>query len=160
MKFGSSAFCNVSSGHCVGCLTDVNCDLPSAPHCADVGGGDKACSDCVDDTACVHFADAGIAACQPDDGIAISHGQCKQCSKENTTACTGATPACNFALGACQLCTTNFDDLGSQSTGCAASSDGHACQGVGGSQTNVFCGCTTDADCGSATPPDRHLRSE
>jgi hypothetical protein len=154
LKFGSTAFCNVSNGHCNGCIVDTDCQLPTAPQCNALIGGDKACGNCSSDTACTHFNDGGVSgtpACQIDDGIVQAPGQCKQCSKDDTSLCTGSTSACNFETGLCQLCTFNFDDLGAQTAGCASNANGHACIAIAASRTNVKCGCNTDADCGSTT---------
>jgi MYXO-CTERM domain-containing protein len=58
----------------------------------------------------------------------------------------GATPACNFQSGLCQVCTVAFGDLGSNSSACnGLNGNGTACQGSG---PNVFCGCNDDNHCG------------
>src|SRR6185503_20815472 len=47
----------------------------------------------------------------------------------------------------CVLCTTG---AGGDSSACATNPDGHLCQS-GATAGSVFCGCASDADCGSAT---------
>jgi hypothetical protein len=148
-NFGATSVCRASDHTCVGCLVDNDCPLPSAPHCAaNVCGNCNSATATFGDESCTRFASGGAPACQPNDGVESFPGQCKQCSVNNTTQCTGNNPACNFAIGACQLCTVSAGDLGADSRGCATNNNGHRCQGSG---TSVFCGCTTDADCGSNT---------
>ena len=166
VKFGSNFVCATppgGNGACVGCLSDSDCALPSAPHCVSM-----ACVACDSTTAthgdesCTRFTDAGAPACQPADGIATFPGACRMCSKTNTAACTGSTPACYDVTGICQVCTAAEGDAGANVVGCADAGSGRACEGSG---SGVFCGCSTNGDCDSTTvgsicePTDHQCRA-
>jgi hypothetical protein len=139
-----TAFCDSVLGsptvdRCVQCLTNADCTDPSKPTC-DVSTSSAnyhKCVPCVDDNGCTGHT--GLA-CQPG-------GTCGQCSESNQVACTGGTPACNVQTGNCALCAVAFGDLGANSTACVSSTDGNECEA--GSGQNVFCGCTSDANCGA-----------
>jgi hypothetical protein len=137
VQLGAGFAC--SAGRCTGCTANTDCALPAAPRCAT-----SACSACTSDTDCARFAAAGAPACQIG-AAALWPGECRHCSLSNTNACVGATPACNYQSGLCQVCTVAFGDLGGVSTGCALNPNGIACQGSGPS---VFCGCDDDSHCG------------
>jgi MYXO-CTERM domain-containing protein len=94
------------------------------------------CVGCKTDADCL---DPANPACQPS-------GACGQCSATNDVLCTGGTPVCETTAGVCVLCTQGSTG---DATMCEKDPDGPVCMsGPGGS---VFCGCTTDADCGSST---------
>ncbi len=136
---GFVALCNPGNGACVSCLSNSNC-TSAAPVC----NGSNSCIGCSKDSDCSLYPNA--PACQ----LAGSNnpGQCHQCSRDNTSLCGGATPACNFADGQCQLCTVGSADLGASSVGCAGNPVGTACVGSGSA---VSCGCAQDSDCGGPT---------
>jgi hypothetical protein len=129
--------CDVTTG-CRACANSADCEGVSltTPFCNSPTGN---CLPCAGDASCTV---ATRPACQGD-------GSCRQCSMSNSSQCNNATPACNFAQGKCVLCTVAGNGQTANSTGCVASSDGHACQLDSGN--NVFCGCASDGDCGNAT---------
>ncbi|MSP62352.1 MAG: hypothetical protein EXR72_18870 [Myxococcales bacterium] len=124
------------------CRPDGSCGQCGQGNVAQCGGLTPAC-DLAKGTcrACQNDGECGgnTPACQKD-------GSCGQCAQSNAKLCLGATPVCNAATGTCALCTVSGGDGGGDSTACAMSADGHACQSD--QQGALFCGCALDGDCG------------
>lgn len=112
---GSTPACNAATGTCVQCVDDSTCS-GATPVC---NTSSHTCVACTDDTSC---APTGRPACQTSGTLA---GQCTQCSASNSSACTGATPACDTAQGTCVECVSNAQCPAARPV-CNAST--HTCQ--------------------------------
>lgn len=110
--------CNVSTGQCVQCVTNVQCAGEAAPRCKE-----NKCGGCEADADCGGRAD-GKGVCD------LTTGACVACVKN--TDCGGATPVCDAASKKCVQC--------KQSSQCAAETP------ICGSENK--CGkCLTNVDC-------------
>jgi hypothetical protein len=70
--------------------------------------------------------DTGISCnCDAGRSICLSSGSCAQCTADNKTACTGATPACDVASGNCVACNTDNECPSAMRAKCDVTS--HAC---------------------------------
>ncbi len=128
---------------------DVRCGMGRGDDCDDsrrdsAPGATERCNGLDDD--CDGLIDEGDASslCGPGQTCDPSTHTCRsQCLRASD--CTAAPRTCTVD-GVCALCTTGATG---DATACAGDDNGRAClaDSVGG----VFCGCATDADCGSAT---------
>ncbi|HSI03374.1 MAG TPA: hypothetical protein VLC93_02800, partial [Myxococcota bacterium] len=130
---GTSAACPVASpvcnnGQCGGCGDCAGL----APACDGLTG---MCSPCNGD----YGSDATLPCPRGESPACLGNGACASCSATNTTACEGATPACDTATSSCASCN---GDYGSAATRACADLDAPLCLAGGG------CGrCNTSADC-------------
>ncbi len=112
---------------------DSNDDCPTdKPHC-DTSTG--TCVGCVSDADC--SGQPATPACK------TSTGKCVECTDTNDDKCVGDKPVCNNDINKCVACI-----IGPKSPQCVSEPDGPTCV----EKNNVlFCGCTTDSECGSTT---------
>jgi len=139
---------------------DLRCDTGASGGDCDDARGDtfpdapERCNGVDDD--CDGLIDEGAAAdlCGPGQSCDPNTRTCRPACA-TAAECTAAPRACTRE-GVCALCTPGPSG---DATACATSDDGRAC--LTDSLSGVFCGCSTDADCGGASSgrvceADRH----
>jgi hypothetical protein len=129
------------AGRCTACSgTNFAQCTGATPACAVATGTCVACNGDFGSGATAACPTAGAPACQT---AGLLAGRCTACSTSNASLCTGTTPTCDAATGACAGCTGDFDTATARP--CAVSNP--YCTLAGGSAGT--CGkCTTNTDCG------------